>query len=107
MKYRNVQSQISDNLNMIDQIAEKKLIDLEDKFNVGNGLKQIEQDVSDLCSYIDSLHKTLKDQEDNLARTLIEFEKLKPEEPINPNEDSDPSISENPPNSNPPGELSK
>ena len=50
LKYRNVQSQISDNLNMIDQIAESKLTSLEDKFNVGNGLKQIEADVSDLCS---------------------------------------------------------
>ena len=41
--------------------------------------------------YIDSLHKTLKDQESNLAQTLKDFEALKPDTEVsnetgNPNE---------------------
>lgn len=69
MKYRVTQSQITSNLNMIDEIIEKKLTDAEDKYNVGNGLHQIEADTESLCSYIDELHKTITDK-DSYAQVL-------------------------------------
>lgn len=66
MRYRVTQNQITDNLNMIDKSFESRFESGQpfsgvDKFNIGNGLKQIEQDTESLCSYIDTLNKTITD----------------------------------------------
>lgn len=68
MKYRTTQLGITETLNMIDKAFESRFESGQpfsgvDKFNIGNGLKQIETDVEDLCSYIDEIHKTLTDRE--------------------------------------------
>lgn len=84
MKYRITQGQITDNLNFIDGLFEKEfsssprtlIMSITEQQAIGNGLHQIEADVESLCSYIDSLTKTIKDIDFQLSTTHQAYDNL-------------------------------